>query len=161
VTYDELTKLDLQEELADRQLPTSGNKEELIARLELADAEELATTAEGVNEADEGAEEIQGTNPPPTPFKIAQDPITDAPQASDESGEAGEFSEEQKEEGPQGTVPPPSTGRGSMTGVPAQMQPENQDESVKGKIYDGRGNLLRDENESDEAEDESDEAEEE
>lgn len=55
--YEDMTKDELQAELEDRDLPVSGNKDELVARLELDDAEkETGETEDETTSEDESSE---------------------------------------------------------------------------------------------------------
>jgi hypothetical protein len=66
--YESLTVVELREELADRGLPTSGHKDELIARLEEDDAKEAAETS--TEEVEEQAEDV-----PADPYKRIYSPF--------------------------------------------------------------------------------------
>lgn len=74
--YEDMNKEELQEALAARDLPTSGNKDDLVARLELADAEaEGADTSDApVEDEGEGGADARGHQPAVQPQQVRKRP---------------------------------------------------------------------------------------
>jgi hypothetical protein len=113
-TYEEMTVEELKDELADRELPLSGNKAELIARLEAADAGEA------------GEPRAEGEEPPPEP--TVDTVIVQDAQGNDVEVEAGmdganPVSPENPPEEAVVYEPPPALGEGEF----ANLAPEGVD----------------------------------
>lgn len=129
MSYEDQTNDQLRTELERRGLSTAGNKDDLVARLEVDDAEK-----------------DPGASPDDAPGDDAGDgsaPGDDAGPGDDDPGPAEtQATPAQPAEGGSTVQGSPVTERTTAavtTGVPVQKRDENQDAAIKGRVTNERG----------------------
>lgn len=135
--YNEMSKEQLQDEAEHRGLAKTGNKNDLVARLELNDAEDADS---GGTIRGGGGLDAQATSEEGGAVTAIQPPTDDPANAAQAGGEGEPPAEESV---PAGTAPPTSFGGQSSAGRPVQSDPERQDESIRGVVTNERGEVLQ------------------
>lgn len=153
--YEEMNKDELQEELSKRELPVSGNKDDLVARLELndAEAEEAAGGGDDAPEAPEGVIDTEEAATPETTVEAGPDAdpeaVAEASADPDQQVERGDFirSGGASDKGGRGSLTDPGnleTDRGRLASDPGQgastsdTAPSNQGTDATGAEVSAR-----------------------